>query len=71
MNADVFKATVAKYKALRHIKGNKALFAHTTCNSLATFNRRMADPGEMELELFCEVMKALNVPKEEQLKILN
>lgn len=70
MNADVFKATVAKYKVLRHIK-NKALFAHTTCNSLSTFNRRMANPGKMELELFCEVMKALNVPKEEQLEILN
>jgi hypothetical protein len=70
MNGDLFKATVAKYKILRHIKGNKALFAHTTCSSIATFNRRMAEPEGMELELFCEVMNALNVPMEDRIEIL-
>ena len=70
MNADLFKATVAKYKILRHIHGNKGLFAHTTCSSIATFNRRMANPEEMELELFCEIMEALNVPYEERFNII-
>jgi hypothetical protein len=70
MNSDLFLATVAKYKTLRHIKGNKALFQHTTCSSIATFNRRMARPEEMELQLFCEIMNALNVPYEERFEIL-
>ena len=70
MNTDLFQGTIAKYKKLRHIKTNKALFAHTTCKSIATFNRRMADPEGMELELFCEVMNALNVPMEDRIEIL-
>lgn len=70
MNTDLFQGTVAKYKKLRHINNNKALFAHTTCSSIATFNRRMAAPEGMELELFCEVMNALNVPMEDRIEIL-
>ncbi len=70
MNTDLFRATVAKYKELRHIRKNEALYKHTTCSSLATFNRRMARPERMELELFCEIMNALNVPYEERLAIL-
>lgn len=70
MNRDQFKATIDYYKRIRHIKDNKALYAHTTCGSIATFNRRMAKPEGMELELFCEIMNALNVPMEERIEIL-
>lgn len=69
MNDDLFRATTKKYMELRHINTLAKLEAHTTI-SHATFCKYMKDPEEMRLKHFEQIMSALNVPIEEQIKIL-
>lgn len=70
MNADLFKATVAKYKKLRHINTQEQLRAHTTCGSSTTFRKYFEDPDLMPLGMWQQIMKTLNVPQSEQIQML-
>lgn len=70
MNADLFRAIVRKYMELRHIRTREQLRAHTTVGSNKTFNKYWNDPELMTLGVFLQIMRALNVPYEEQNCIL-
>lgn len=71
MNADVFHATIAYYKKMRHISSNESLRRHTTVGSNVTFNKYMREPELMPIGVFEQIMKSLNVPKEERNKFFN
>lgn len=70
MNDDLFRATLRKYMELRHIRTREQLRAHTTVGSNTTFNKYWHNPELMPLGVFLEIMRALNVPYEEQNCIL-
>ena len=70
MNGELFQATCSKYMKLRHIKTKEELRAHTTCGSNKTFLKYWHDPELMPVGMWEQIMKALNVPYEEQFKIL-
>lgn len=71
MNGDLFRGTILKYMVLRHVKNKEQLRQHTTVGSNTTFLKYLNNPELMPIGVFIQVMKALNVPKEEQLEILN
>jgi hypothetical protein len=66
MDADVFHATIAYYKKLRHTN-NEKLRARTTLPR-STFYYYMRDPSEMPLGAFEQIMDSLNVPKSDRFK---
>lgn len=70
MNADLFRGTIAKYKKLRHIHTQEQLRAHTTCGSSTTFRKWMQDPELIPMGELENMMKALKVPREEQIEFL-
>lgn len=70
MNADLFNATLAKYRALRHIKTLEQLRAHTTCGSSTTFRKWLQDPNLIPIGEWENLMNALKVPKAERFEIL-
>ena len=70
MNADLFRATVRKYMELRHIRTKEQLRAHTTIGSNKTFLKYWNDPELMPIGVYFQIMKALNVPLEEQIDLL-
>lgn len=69
MNAELFAATLAKYKSLRHIKTLEQLRAHTTCGSSTTFRKWMKDPDLIPIGEWENLMNALNVPNTERFEI--
>lgn len=70
MNTDLFAATLAKYKSLRHINTLEQLRAHTTCGSSTTFRKWMKDPDLIPIGEWENLMNALNVPYTERFEIL-
>ena len=70
MDGELFRATTKKYMELRHIRTREQLRAHTTCGSNKTFSKYWNDPELMPIGIFEEIMKALNVPKDEKYSIL-
>lgn len=66
MNDDLFRATLRKYMELRHIRNLEQLRAHTTIGSNKTFLKYIDDPERIPIGVFLQIMKALNVPKEER-----
>ena len=69
MNTNLFRATTKKYMELRHIHTKEQLRAHTTIGSHNTFKKWWDNPELMPLGVFEQLMRALNVPKEEQFEI--
>lgn len=70
MNADLFQATVAKYKKLRHIHTQEQLRKHTTVGSNKTFGKYFQDPDLMPMGVWEQIMKTLNVPADERWQML-
>ena len=70
MKTDLFLATLAKYKTLRHINTLEQLRKHTTCGSSTTFRKWMRDPELIPIGEWVRLMDALNVPMEERFEIL-
>lgn len=70
MNAELFRATLAKYQKLRHIDTLEQLRAHTTCGSSTTFRKWLQDPNLIPIGEWENLMNALRVPKAEQIEIL-
>lgn len=70
MNADLFLATVAKYKTMRHITSLEQLRKYTACGSSTTFRKWMNDPRLIPIGEWESIMTALKVPREEQFEIL-
>lgn len=71
MNADLFRGTVLKYKEMRHIRGGfEGLRQKTTIGSSTTFRKYWRDPELIPIGDYFQLMKALNVPQEEQFDIL-
>lgn len=70
MNAELFRATLAKYKSLRHIDTLEQLRAHTSCGSSTTFRKWIKDPNKMPVGEWENLMNALKVPKAERIEIL-
>lgn len=69
MRSDLFLATLAKYKQLRHINNQEQLRKHTTCGSSTTFRKWMNDPELIPIGEWERLMDALNVPMEERIAI--
>ena len=69
MNPQAFQGTVSKYMILRHIRTKEQLRSHTTIGSNKTFLRYWCNPDLMPIENFEQIMKALNVPLEEQFNL--
>lgn len=70
MNTELFTATLAKYKSLRHIRTLEQLRAHTCCGSSTTFRKWMRDPELIPVGEFLRIMDALKVPIDERNEIL-
>lgn len=70
MNAELFRATLAKYQKLRHIDTLEQLRAHTTCGSSTTFRKWLKDPKKIPIGEWENLMNALKVPKAERIEIL-
>lgn len=70
MNPDLFQGTVSKYMKLRHIRTMEQLRSHTTVGSNKTFSKYWHDPDLMPMGVFHQIMRALNVPWEEQSSLL-
>lgn len=70
MNADLFNATLAKYRALRHVSTVEKLRAYTTCGSSTTFRKWLKDPNLMPIGEWENLMNALNVPKSERIELI-
>ena len=70
MNSDLFRATCSKYMEMRHIRTKEDLRAHTICGSNKTFLKYWKSPELMPIGVWEQIMKALNVPHEEQFEIL-
>ena len=70
MKTELFLATLAKYKTLRHIKTLEQLRLHTSCGSSTTFRKWMKDPELIPIGEWERLMDALNVPLEERIEIL-
>ena len=70
MNIALFHATLAKYKSLRHVKTLEQLRAYTRCGSSTTFRKWMQDPELIPMGELENMMKALKVPREEQIEFL-
>ena len=70
MKSDLFLATLAKYKQLRHIHTLEQLRKHTSCGSSTTFRKWMRDPEMIPIGEWERIMDALNVPQEERFEIL-
>ena len=70
MNIALFHATLAKYKSLRHIKNLEQLRAYTGCGSSTTFRKWMQDPERIPIGELENMLKALKVPREEQVDII-
>lgn len=69
MNADRFKATASYYMTLRHIN-KEQLRQRTTVGSKSTFVKYFNEPDLMPIGVFNQIMKALNVPLEQQFELL-
>ena len=68
----VFEAEIRKYMKLRHITGGmEGLRAHTTIGSSTTMLKYMDDPEAMPVGKMAEIFRALKMPKEERLSLLN
>lgn len=70
MDAELFRATVAKYKTLRHITTLEQLRMRTTCGSSTTFRKWMRDPELIPIGEWENLMNGLKVPTAERLEIL-
>lgn len=70
MNDDLFRATVEKYKILRHIHTQEQLRKHTTVGSNKTFGKYFQDPDLMPMGVWEQIMKTLNVPADERWQML-
>lgn len=69
MKAEQFQGLIRNYMIIRHIKTLEDLRQHTTIGSNNTFLKYYRNPDLMPVGVFLEIMKALNVPKEEQYKL--
>lgn len=68
----IFEAEVRRYMKLRHITGGmEGLRAHTTIGSSTTILKYMDDPEAMPVGKMAEIFRALKIPKEERLSLLN
>lgn len=70
MNPELFQGTISKYMILRHIRTREQLRMHTSIGSNKTFSKYWHNPDLMPIENFEQIMKALNIPLEEQLNLI-
>ena len=70
MNDELFRGTIEKYMKMRHIRTKEQLRSHTTCGSNKSFGKYLNNPELMPIGIYEEIMRALNVPKEEKQSIL-
>lgn len=70
MKPELLQGTLKLYMELRHIKTKEQLRQHTTVGSNKTFLKYLKNPDLMPMGVFFEIMKALNVPLDEQIKLL-
>ncbi len=70
MDVGLFQGTVEKYMKIRHIRTKEQLRSHTTCGSNKTFGKYLNNPELMPIGIYEEIMKTLNVPKDEKQAIL-
>ena len=66
----LFESEISKYMILQRITSKEALRAHTTVGSSCTMLKYFADPERIPLGTMSEILQALKVPKEEQIKII-
>lgn len=71
MDGDIFRGTIQKYMALRHINTREQLRAHTTIGSNKTFGRYWNDPELIPIGEFLNICRALKIPNEERISMLN
>lgn len=71
MNAQLFRATVKKYMELKNITSWEQLRGLTTVGSINTIYKYKKYPPAMPIEVFEQIMTALEVPYEERHEILN
>lgn len=70
MKAEAFRGTLKHYMELRHIKGYARLQELSEIGSYHTFKKYLDDPGKIPIDVYFNIMKSLNVPLEEQMKLL-
>lgn len=70
MRAENLKGTLRCYMEIRHIRSYEQLRQHTTIGSNKTFLKYLNEPDLMPIGVFFQLMKSLNVPQEEQTKLL-
>lgn len=66
----LFESEISKYMILQKITSKEALRAHTTVGSSCTMLKYFKDPERIPLGIMSEILEALKVPKEEQIKIV-
>lgn len=70
MRKEQFKATIAKYMALRHIRTKEELRKQTTIGSNRTFIKYMNNPGLIPLGILDQIQDALKIPDDEWFEML-
>lgn len=70
MRTENLKGTLRHYMELRHIRSFEQLRTHTSVGSNTTFLKYLKYPDLMPLGVFFQLMKSLNVPMDEQMKLL-
>lgn len=67
----ILESELSKYMILQKFTSKEALRQHTTVGSNCTMLKYFADPELIPLGTMTEIMSALKVPKDEQLRILS
>lgn len=65
------ESELSKYMILQRITSKEALRSHTTVGSSTTMLKYFADPERIPLGTMTEILVALKVPKEEQIRIIS
>lgn len=66
----LFESEISKYMILQKITSKEALRAHTTVGSSCTMLKYFKDPERIPLGIMSEILEALKIPKDEQIKIV-
>ena len=65
------EAELSKYMIMQRITSKEALRAYTTVGSSTTMLKYFADPERIPLGTIKEMFSALNIPQDEQIKIVS
>ena len=67
----ILESELSKYMILKGYTSKEALRQHTTIGSNCTMLKYFADPEKIPLGNLTEIMSALKVPADEQIRILS